>query len=178
MKKFILAAAVAGFAMAATPALADNYGVSGYDVNVGNVHASAGQSLDVNIDNTLSASSGSGFGGDIKVNGLLNGNLINGGSIATFSGAGTAWSIAGGLEGYYSAYPVFGADGGVAGSISSSSGGFTATAVNNASVDGQVMNFGQSDYTKSFTFDYHSDSDFTFNDSNTLSISGWATGTF
>lgn len=171
MKNIILSGiALAAFAFA-SPALAapPPSGVVGGvvgDINIGNVHITNSNTMSLSIDDTLTASSGSGFAGSLTVNP----NYALGTSSANFNGSGNAWSVAGGITG--SLGPI---SGGLAGSESNSAGNFTASTTNYAAVSGQVMNFGQSEFTRSFTLDVdHSDS-FKLNDSW---LDGYAVGGF
>lgn len=143
--KNMFGALVAMAAMvAATPAMADKGGVP----NGGNngVQSSVttqsysdyrNRNLQIDIERSVSAASGSGFGGTIDVNGLN----INGGSHASFAGFGLAGTFTSGGVG-------------TALSFSGNIGEFRADAVGNAAVSGDVMNFGQSQFTDSFTMSF------------------------
>jgi hypothetical protein len=180
MNRVILSGSAAlALAFTASPALAQAAigGIAG-DINIDHMTISNSDKLNVSIDNTLTASSGSGFGGTFTVNP----NFAAGTNAATFSGSGTAFSIAGDLSVNLGGYDHdknsgwggnLGTD--IAGSYSSSSGSFTATTLNAASITGQVMNFGQSEFTRSFTADYSAKNSF---DLNNWNAGGFVVGGF
>lgn len=138
----VLAMAVAGQASAQTVTGAVGIG----NVN-GNLQTSASttfdasdtRSLDINIENTLSAASGSGFVGDLA--------LGAGASAAQFSMDGLAGSLAGNA-------------GGAAFSLSGNTVDMASAVQGNGELSGQVLNFGQSEYTQAFTVDYSADTSF------------------
>lgn len=147
-------------AMVATPSMAQTGTVAlggGYGDGVGNQSITSNQTvannsshnLQIDVEHSISGASGSGFGGAFDVNGLANGGT----SMAAFSGSGLAGTLV--AEGN-----------GVGLSISGNTGNFTASAAGNASVNGDVMNFGQSQFTNSFTFSFDRQRSASFTDSN------------
>jgi hypothetical protein len=151
MRKLALIAILATASMA-TPALAQTgVGAIGIGNLNGNLATSANTSLDVvnsttldvSIDNTLSAASGSGFVGDLT--------LGAGASAAQLHMTGIAGSLAGSLGN--AAYSLSGNDMDLNGAVQG-----------NGSLTGQVVNFGQSEFTNSFTFDYSRENSFEFSE--------------
>jgi hypothetical protein len=150
MKKLLMGAAAALTLAVAGQASAQSAGgvIGAGNVN-GNLQSGAStsfdtsqsQSIDINIDNTLSAESGSGFVGNLT--------LGNGASAAQFHMDGLAGSVAGQIAG--NAY-----------SLSGNTADLNAAVQGNGSLTGQVVNFGQSQFTNSFTLDYEADSEVNF----------------
>jgi hypothetical protein len=180
MLKALLGGVAASALLAlATPAMANGQGGGGgnnspstsFNAN-GTIGTSQGMTFDatksvtIAFDNTISASSGSGFGGDITV-GNLGGTGCGCVNVANFSGSGSAGSVVGGFNG-----ETYGGSGGLAGSYSWSEGAFTASTQGFALVEGQVMNYGQSEFTQSLTVDITKTSDLHL-DSSELTNTNW-----
>ena len=153
MKKVLLGAAAAlTMAIAGQASAQSAAGVIGVGNINGNLQSgsnasfdtSQSQTVDINIDNTLSAESGSGFVGELT--------LGDGASAAQFAMTGLAGSVAGNL-------------GGNAYSLSGNTADLNAAVQGNGSLTGQVVNFGQSQFTNSFTLDYSASSDMNFDSS-------------
>lgn len=174
MKKMLGAAVAAIALLSAGPALAQSVGgvIGGVAGNAnGTTHDAGSMTIDnstdlsIDIDRSLSVSSGSGFGASFD---------LQGGSTAAFNGTGLAGSLVAGIGG---------PDGGAALSLSGNYGDYAATTTGQGKIfDAQVMNFGQGNYTNSFTASFDASHDFdattSFENNSNWAVSGAAIGGF